>query len=224
MAEVERSHTFLFADLAGFTALTEAMGDSDAADLAQRFYASAAELVEKHGGEQVKVIGDAIMVRTDDAATAVRLAVCLVHEVGGQHFFPSVRVGLHTGPAVQRDGDWFGAAVNLAARVSGEAGGGEVLLSDATRRSAGALDDVEFHQRGRRDLKNVAEPVLVHAAVRIGATAGGRLPLDPVCKMAVHPEHAAGRLVHRAQEFYFCSLPCAAKFASEPDRYIVSRL
>lgn len=67
MTAAADAHTFFFADLAGFTALTEAMGDSGAADLAQEFYARAATLINTHGGEQVKVarcfFNDAMSVR-----------------------------------------------------------------------------------------------------------------------------------------------------------------
>ena len=110
--------TFIFADLAGFTALTEAHGDELAADLVGEFCAQARPLIDQHEGEWIKAIGDALMIRVPDAAEAVRLALRLTHDVGGRHGFPGVRVGLHTGPAVQRGRDWFGATVNLAARVS----------------------------------------------------------------------------------------------------------
>ncbi|HSO99327.1 MAG TPA: adenylate/guanylate cyclase domain-containing protein [Solirubrobacteraceae bacterium] len=68
MPDDTRVHTFFFADLAGYTALTEAMGDSDAADLAHQFYSATSALVAEHGAEQIKMIGDAVLVRTDDAA------------------------------------------------------------------------------------------------------------------------------------------------------------
>jgi adenylate cyclase len=61
------------------------------------------------------------MLRAGDAAAAIQLGLCIVHDVGAQHGFPLVRVGMHTGPAVECDGDWFGAAVNLAGRVSAAA-------------------------------------------------------------------------------------------------------
>jgi class 3 adenylate cyclase len=62
--------------------------------------------------------------------------------------FPLVRVGMHTGPAVGRDGDWFGATVNLAARVSAAAAGGEALLTATTRTAAGEVAGVELRERG----------------------------------------------------------------------------
>ena len=70
-------HTFLFADLAGFTALTEAHGDEQAADLAHEFESAAARLLPRHGAEQIKTIGDALMPRVDRPADAVKLGLAL---------------------------------------------------------------------------------------------------------------------------------------------------
>jgi class 3 adenylate cyclase len=219
--EGQQQHSFLFADMAGFTALTEAMGDIEAVEVAEGFFESARALLPEHLAEEVKTIGDAMMVRGESAAEAVRLGLCLVHDVGASHLVPSVRVGIHTGSAVQRGDDWFGATVNLAARVSGAAGGDEVLITDATRSSAGDLEDVELAEHGRVELKNVADPVLLYQALRAGEHAGG-LPRDPVCRMAVDPAHAGGTLLHRGTLFHFCSLACAGKFASDPERYASS--
>ncbi len=211
--------TFLFADLSGFTALTEAHGDEQAADLVGEFCGTVRELLAAHHAHEVKTIGDAVMIRAGDAAAAVLLGTRIVATVGAQHGFPMVRVGMHTGPAVEREGDWFGATVNVAARVSGVATGGEVLVSDATRESAGEVDGVAFQERGRQAFKNVAEPVLLHAALPQGARDAEGLPIDPVCRMAVSPERSAGRLSHAGVEFFFCSLECAGAFAAEPERF-----
>ena len=126
-----QSHTFAFADLAGFTALTEAHGDEQAADLAGEFSRTAA---------------------------AVTLGLALTSELMAEHGYPAIRVGMHTGPAVERSGDWFGAAVNLAARISSLAAGNEVLLSQATMAQAGEVDGVRFDERGQQRLRNVSEP------------------------------------------------------------------
>jgi adenylate cyclase len=120
-------------------------------------------------------------------ARAVELGLRIIEDVGSRHYFPVVRVGMHPGAAVERAGDWFGAAVNLAARVSAAAGGSEVLLTSSTRDAAGTLAGVELHPRGRRAFKNVAEHVELFAAVRTGAQTEAGLPIDPVCRMAVDP-------------------------------------
>ena len=123
------------------------------------------------------------------------------------------------GPAVEREGDWFGATVNLAARVSAAAAGGEALLTAATRDAAGQLEGTELRERGRWTFRNVTEPVPVYAAVRQGTRSAAGLPIDPVCRMAVDPWHSAGRLTHEGVEYYFCSLGCAGAFARQPATY-----
>jgi adenylate cyclase len=170
----------------------------------------------------VKTIGDAVMIRADEPERAVRLAIEIVHGLGRRHGHPAVRAGVHTGPAVERDGDWFGAAVNLAARVSAAAAGGEVLVTAATAsRVAGDRGEPRLHwlARGRRELRNVAEPVeLLEATCDHSRNLEG-LPIDPVCRMAVEPGHAAGTLVHDGVKYCFCSLDCARRFAESPGQY-----
>ena len=211
--------TFLFADLSGFTALTEAHGDKQAADLVGGFCVAVRRLLVAHQAQEVKTIGDALMLRTGDAGAAIRLGLCIVHDVGAQHGFPLVRVGMHTGPVVERGGDWFGATVNLAARLSAAASGGDALLTAATRAAAGEVEGVELRERGRWVFRNVTEPVQVYAAVRQGARSSAGLPIDPVCRMAVDPWHSAGRLTHEGVEYCFCSLGCAGAFAQHPATY-----
>jgi adenylate cyclase len=216
--DAQAHHTFLFADLAGFTALTEAHGDEAAAGLAEEFSALVSELLPP-GGEQVKSIGDAVMLRVPDARDAIALALEIVDQVRRRERFPVVRVGMHTGPGVERSGDWFGAAVNVAARISAAALGDEVLLSEATLRAAGQLADMEVESRGQARFRNVADPVRLYRALR----SGGRhedLAIDPVCHMTVAPERAAGRLLHDGHEYSFCSLECAGAFARDPGRYV----
>jgi adenylate cyclase len=211
--------TFLFADLSGFTALTEAHGDEQAADLVGGFCVAVRRLLAAHQAQEVKAIGDALMLRTADAAAAVRLGLCIVHDVGAQHGFPLVRVGMHTGPAVERGGDWFGATVNLAARVSAAAGGGEALLTEATQAAAGEVAGVELRERGRWSFRNVGAPVPMYTAIRQGTPSSLGLPIDPVCRMAVDPWHGAGRLTYQGVEYCFCSLGCAGAFAQDPSSY-----
>jgi class 3 adenylate cyclase len=218
-ADLAVSQTFVFADLAGFTAMTEAMGDESAAELAERFCERLEADAPAFGAEALKRIGDAVMLRCEQAGDAVRLGLHATHEIGNSHYLPTVRVGMHTGDAVKRGGDWFGAAVNLAARVSGEASGREVLLTEQTRRAAGDVPGVALRERGRRTLHNVAEPVVLYAAVREGERSDAGLPIDPVCRMVVDPERSAGRVVHDGREYYFCSLRCVALFAQRPGEY-----
>lgn len=215
--------TFLFADLAGFTAMTEAMGDERAADLAADFCERLESEAPDFGAEPIKRIGDAVMLRCERAEDGIRFGLHIAHEVGESHYFPTVRVGMHTGNAIERGGDWFGSTVNLAARVSGEASGTEVLLTEATREAAGEVSGAEIRERGRRVLRNVGQPVLLYAAVPRGDRSETGLPIDPVCRMAVEPERAAGSLLYEGAHYHFCSLDCARIFAEDPSAHTASQ-
>ena len=209
--------TFVFADLAGFTALTEAHGDEEAVKLVEEFSEAVGAELPAVRGEHVKTIGDALMLRIPDPGDAVLVGLRIAHDLMTEHGAPAVRVGLHHGPAVERKGDYFGASVNLAARVSALAGAGEVLLTGETAALAPELEGVLYESRGRQALRNVAEPIEIFAALRCGQ--GDRLPVDPVCRMVVDPDRAAGRLVYEESAYFFCSLTCAGEFARHPERF-----
>ena len=81
------------------------------------------------------------------------------------------------------------------------------------------LDGVVYESRGKHGLRNVAEPVEIFAALWASDVGADELPIDPVCRMAVDPDRAAGRLTHEGTVYYFCSLPCAGHFASYPERF-----
>jgi class 3 adenylate cyclase/YHS domain-containing protein len=210
--------TFVFADIAGYTALTEAHGDDDAAELAATFCGEVSEIARASGGEVIKTIGDAVMVRHSDPAEAVALGLTAAHEVIAGHGFPAVRVGMHHGPAVARDGDWFGATVNLAARVAALASGGEVLVTGAVHERAGELEGVEYESRGEQRIRNVAAPVPLFAAHRDERSSEAR-HIDPVCRMLVAEGREAGSFRHVDTLYRFCSLECARRFLADPDAY-----
>jgi class 3 adenylate cyclase len=128
--------TFVFADLAGYTALTEQRGDEAAAQVAREFRRTMCALSRDHGAWQVKSMGDGVMIWAPDAGDAMALAARTVEEVGARPDLLPVRVGVHTGPAVMLGCDWYGGAVNVAARLAAEAKPNEALVSGATRDAA----------------------------------------------------------------------------------------
>ena len=129
---------------------------------------------------------------------------------------------MHTGAAVERGGDWFGATVNLAARVSALSGGGEVLITEAVRLAAGAMPGVELRSRGVEKLRNMREPVHLYTALRDDGVGPLTPHIDPVCRMAVDPETSAGSLMFADVRHHFCSLACARAFADAPSSYAPS--
>jgi adenylate cyclase len=155
-------NTFLFADLCDYTEHTFREGDEFAAELAVGFHLLVRELAATESCEVVKAIGDAVMVRAAQVEDAIRLAQ-RIHESGEQLGYPPVRVGIDTGPAVARDGDWYGTTVNRAARVAEVGIPGEMLLTEGARAALAPSGDLRIAERGLRALKGLPE-ALVHAA------------------------------------------------------------
>ena len=204
--------TFCFVDLAGFTALTEAQGDDDAADVATRF-ADIARASLGPGDCLIKTIGDAVFIMSPTATSGIALVERMLMRTCSEASFPALRAGLHYGEAVQREGDVFGAAVNLAARVAAEAYAGEIICTRAIADEA-RDQDIPIVELGPVPLKNVRKSIeLFSLALMVGDNA---TPLDPVCHSPVDRRSASGRLRYGNVEYWFCSLTCAAAFASNP--------
>ncbi len=159
LGEATSSHTFLFADLVGFTALADAEGDDRAADVALELYSRVRGLLPAFAAEELKTLGDGLLIRCDGAAAGLALGVRIVSELEDVPGFPPVRVGVHCGPAVARDGEWYGRAVNVAARLCTAAAGGEVLVSERTVDAAGPHPRIELGEPRLHWLRNVSEPI-----------------------------------------------------------------
>lgn len=210
--------TFVFADLAGYTALTEAHGDDDAAHIATRFHELARAALPA-GARLVKTIGDAVMLVASSERAGVDAAIAIARMVQLQPSFPALRTGLHAGPAVERDGDYFGATVNIAARVSAFARGGEIVCTERIAAIASEQGIAAARPMGTVRLKNVAQPVALYE-LNSHEKAQELRHVDPVCRMQVLPADAATRIEHEGSTFYFCSRGCADKFSQAPDVHV----
>jgi class 3 adenylate cyclase len=174
---------FLFADIAGFTAYTEIHGDAPAAELAWRLRLG----VEGQLGDDahvVKTLGDAVMARIAEPAEAAAAGLRIVARALPGPGDPDIRVGVHCGPAVERMGDFFGTAVNVAARVCALAAPGEVLVTRAVAEPARRLG-LALEDRGERALRNVAAPVRLAAVTADPRDGRGRLRVIPDCRHGV---------------------------------------
>lgn len=214
-ADAGTERTFVMVDLAGFTALTEAHGDLQAADLAVGFAEVARDCLGPED-RMVKTIGDAVLLACAGPAEGLRVVADLLAAGYRSEGFPLARAGLHHGTAVERDGDWFGAAVNLTARIAGRAAGGQVLATEAVARAADQAG-YPIVEQGAANLRNVTEPVALWEIVLHQTPADHAL--DPVCRMLVSRTAVAGTVRHGGVEYRFCSLDCVSRFAADPGRY-----
>ena len=106
-----------FADLVGFTALSQQLDDSELAAVVDRFEATAYDIVGGRGGRVVKMIGDEVMFEVADPAAGVEIALDLADAYHGDESVSDVRVGVAYGPVLAREGDLYGPTVNLASRM-----------------------------------------------------------------------------------------------------------
>jgi adenylate cyclase len=140
--------TIGFADLVGFTAMSQALGPHELARIVDRFEALAYEHIPERGGRVVKLIGDEVMFAVDDGAFAADIAVALVAACARDPVVPDVRIGLASGPTLSWEGDLYGPTVNLASRLVNLARPGTVLVSEDL--GVGLEDDPRFELRHLR--------------------------------------------------------------------------
>jgi adenylate cyclase len=152
--------TFVFVDLAGYTALTEANGDRAAARVASEFRHMMSSLSRQHGVWQVKSMGDGVMIWSPDADRAVALAADALEVVGTRADLLPVHVGVHTGPAVMCGWDWYGSTVNVAARLASESGPNEALISATSRAAASSDPPRPLGRRRELHLRGLEHPVV----------------------------------------------------------------
>jgi class 3 adenylate cyclase len=208
----------MFVDLVSFTPLAEAMGDVRAAEILERFGAMTRRAVQRCHGRIVKQIGDAFMIVFSECYSAVSCGLELEEKASAEAQFPPVRVGLHWGPVLYREGDYIGSNVNIASRLVEEAHRHQFLLTDEVRRRAKTYEGVEFVRLGRRRLKGLAAEVEVFEARAADPGTLERV-MDPVCGMELGKGEVAARLMWDGREHSFCSDDCLRKFVRSPDLY-----
>jgi adenylate cyclase len=140
-----------FADLAGYTRLTEEVGEEQAVEVVERFVAQVTETLPDDA-RVIKTIGDEVMVVGADPGALADWAVGF-QELQTERPLP--RIGLHAGSVLYRDGDYYGRAVNLASRVGARATGGEVLVTREVKAAAGRY--LTFQPIGEVKLKGFEE-------------------------------------------------------------------
>ena len=165
-SRLEHPPAMCFLDVTGYTRLTQERGDTAAAGLAEQLGRLVQRSSVKYGGRPIKWLGDGVMLFFPDPGRGVVAALEMstgVAEAG----LPPAHVGLHAGPVIFQDGDYYGQTVNLASRIADYARPGEVLVSqEVVAASAGA--EVVFREIGPVELKGVAGAIRLHAATRPG--------------------------------------------------------
>ena len=161
---LESPPAMCFLDLAGYTRLTEEMGDRAAADLAAKLVTFVEHESLERGGQPVKWLGDGVMFYFKRPTSAVDAALQMV-ATSPQVGLPPSHAGVAAGPVIFQDGDYFGRTVNMASRIAARADPGQVLVSEEVVDVVGD-DAVRFEEVGPVELKGLLRPVALFEAKR----------------------------------------------------------
>jgi adenylate cyclase len=186
-----------FADLVGFTVLSQQLSEGALADVVDRFEELAYETIGQGGGRVVKMIGDEVMFAVDDASSAASIALALSAAYADDEMLSDVRVGLAAGPVLLREGDCFGPTVNLASRIVNIAAAGSVVVADEVH--SRLADDERFAWKPIRPryLKDIGRVPLwvLHQRGTEANRQKRRWPVREAVRERVEQAHAVGREV-----------------------------
>jgi class 3 adenylate cyclase len=163
-SKIQRPPAITFLDITGYTRLTQERGDQAAAGLAEQLGRLVGRSAMAHAGKPIKWLGDGVMLYFADPAQAVMGSLEMVDGVADAGL-PPAHVGVHAGPVLFQEGDYFGTTVNVAARIADYARPGEVLVSQAVVDAAGTAS-ARFDEVGPVELKGVSGALKLHVARR----------------------------------------------------------
>jgi adenylate cyclase len=146
-----------FADLVGFTALSQQIPESELAHVVGRFEEVAADVVSSHGGRLVKTIGDEVMFSADDIVAGAEIALGLSEQFRAEEVVSDVRVGLAYGPVLQYEGDLYGPIVNLAHRIVGISYPGSVVVPAPVEQALAGDDRFSLHSIRAHTLRDIGK-------------------------------------------------------------------
>ncbi|HZT66771.1 MAG TPA: adenylate cyclase regulatory domain-containing protein [Acidimicrobiales bacterium] len=149
-----------FADLVGFTVLSQQLSEAELAEMVARFEALAHDTVTVLGGRVVKMIGDEVMYVAQDPLTAAEVALSLSEAYADDEVLSDVRVGLACGAVLVRDGDYYGPVVNQASRIVNIAAPGSVLTSEAVHEALAGHEGFSWRALRPRYIKDLGRTLL----------------------------------------------------------------
>ena len=161
---LRRPEAAAFADVSGYTRLTEESGDEAAADVALRFAELVGEVATRHRGSIVKLLGDGAFLHFADPGDAVRASLDLADRAPAEGL-PPTHIGVNAGPMLYDQGDYFGRTVNIAARIAAHAASGRVYVGESVV-GVGREDGFTLREVGAFELKGIAEPMTLFQATR----------------------------------------------------------
>ncbi len=167
--QTEGTVSIMFTDVEGSTNLLTTRGFTESHEIMKAYETIVGEMITEHAGRRIKGLGDGVMVSFGSTRHAVECALDIQRAItdyskANPHRRLRIRIGINTGEVVEEAGDFFGAAVNMAARVAGKAKGGQVLVSEVVRQLVGPVAEIHFTYRGHYKLKGFPDRWRLHEA------------------------------------------------------------
>jgi adenylate cyclase len=212
IASESESATVAFIDLAGFSAITDVYGDSSAIAMLEIFEGMVRAALEE-SSPPVKWIGDEVMLSFPNPTSAIKALGRLLPACRNEPRLPLTRTALHHGPVIRRSNDLFGSTVNIAARIAGLAGPGQLLATQPVA-AAASSEGILVKSLGAVALRSLPDAMAMFE-IQIAHVPDAAW-IDPVCKMAA-PYAAFQRSAPVGP--WFCSKRCEEAYNRSPQTY-----
>jgi class 3 adenylate cyclase/tetratricopeptide (TPR) repeat protein len=188
--------TLMFTDLVNSTALLQQSGDESGADLFQFHHKLLSEAISATGGDELEWLGDGVLAAFSSTADAVRCAIAIQQNTrrptGGTRF--EIRIGIHLGEVLHRDGGYFGTPIVTARRLCDRASSGQILCSRLIANVLASRQTFSFHDLGDFQLKGLTAPVGVCEVVYESGDPAALLNRTPFVGRAEQLERLSARL------------------------------
>lgn len=200
---MEQNIAILFADLSGYTALTETHGPATAADMIDKFVeivkASLVGVSRLH-----QSIGDEVLIVSKSPEHLLSTAIMLIINCCKEQHFLQVHGGLHYGKILKRNDNYFGSPINLTSRIANKANKGTFWCSSDFISELSNAAAFTFASKGKHNFKNVSDEIDVFELMIENTNT---FHIDPVCRMLIHKKESATPHPHE-QNIFFCSADC----------------
>lgn len=197
----------MMADLSGYTAMTEVHGANSAVSIIDKYL----ELVKKSliGSSHLHDrVGDEMVIVANSAEDLAYTATFLFEHAHGEDQFLPLHAGLHYGPIIKKDGDYFGTTINTASRITSVAEKGRIVCSAEFLNQLPHGHPYVVKDKGVHTFKNLMKPVELFEMSCCIEYLTRKYVIDPVCHMLIRTPATALQLQHKEQDYYFCSANC----------------
>ena len=201
----------MMADLSGYTAMTEVHGAHTAVSLIDKYLA----LVKKSlvGSSHLhERVGDEMIIVANSAEDLAYTATFLFEHAYEESGFLPLHAGLHYGPIVKKDNDYFGSTINTASRITSAAEKGRIVCSAEFINQLPEGHPYVAKSKGVHRFKNLMKPVELFEMSCCIEYMTRKYVIDPVCHMLIKTPATALHFLHNKEHFYFCSGKCLSMF------------